>query len=95
VAQTDPAERSAQVAELAKVVEIIGDADQRKALAGDTEGTLEIAGVNLEVIPREVVDTLAGLSYEELGLLSRIGESFADAGLTMGEFPDGGRVCFF
>jgi hypothetical protein len=95
VAQTGPAERSEQVAELAKVVEIIGDPDQRKAFAGDTEGTLEIAGVNLEIIPREVVDTLAGLSYEELGLLSRIGESFAHAGLAMGEFPDGGRVCFF
>jgi hypothetical protein len=83
------------VAELAKIVDIIGDPDQRKAFAADTEGTLEIAGVNLEVIPREVVDTLAGLSYEEVGLLSRISESFAGAGLALGEHPDGGRVSFF
>jgi hypothetical protein len=95
VAQTGPAEREALVAELAKVVEIIGNPEQRKACAGDTEGTLELAGVNLEVIPGEVVDTLAGLSYEELGLLSRICESFADAGLALGEFPKGMRVCFF
>jgi hypothetical protein len=95
VAQTDPAERSALVAELAKVAEIIGDPDQRKALAGDTERTLETAGVNLSVIPGEVVDTLAGMSFEELGLLSRIGESLAGAGLAMGEFPKGMRVWFF
>ena len=95
MAQTGPDERAALVAELAKVVEIIGDPEQRKACAADTEGTLEIAGVNLDVIPGEVVDTLAGLSYEELGLLSRIGESFAGAGLAMGEFPKGMRVCFF
>jgi hypothetical protein len=95
VAQTDPAERAEVVAELAKIVEIIGDPGQRKAFAADTEGTLETAGVNLEVIPKEVVDTLAGLSHQELGLLSRISESFADAGLAMGEVPDGGRVSFF
>ena len=95
MAQTGPVERSAQVAELAKIVDIIGDPDQRKTFAADTEGTLEIAGVNLEVIPGEVVDTLAGLSYEELGLLSRISESFAGAGLALGENPDGGRVSFF
>jgi hypothetical protein len=95
VAQTGPDERAALVSELAKVVEIIEDPEQRKAFAADTEGTLEIAGVNLEVIPGEVRDTLAGLSYEQLGLLSDIGKSFVGAGLVLGELPRGMRVWFF
>jgi hypothetical protein len=90
-----PYERSELLAELAKVIQLIAAPDQRKSFTGDSRGTLEKAGVNLEVIPKEVVDTLAELSYDELALLSRIGESFARAGLVLEDLPDGGRVWFF
>ncbi len=95
MAEIGPDERPAVVAELAKVIQIIADPDQRRTFAGDASGTLEVAGVNLQALPKEVIDTLTGLSYEELGLLSRVCESFAGAGLVLGELPDGGRVCFF
>jgi hypothetical protein len=95
MAQKGPHERSQLVAELAKVIQVIEAPDQRKSFTENPTRALERVGVNLQIIPSEVVDTLAGLSYEELGLLSRICDGFARAGLVMGEFPDGGRVCFF
>ena len=90
-----PRERSQLLAEIAKVIRLIGAPDHRKSFTGDPRGTLEKAGVNLEVVPKEVVDTLSELTYEELALLSRIGESFTRAGLVMEEYPDGGPVWFF
>jgi hypothetical protein len=95
VTQVGPDERSELVAELAKVIQVIGEPDQRKSLTADLAGTLEGAGVNLQIVPKEVVDTLAGLSDEELALLSRIGDSFVSSGLVLGETPYGGRVWFF
>jgi hypothetical protein len=95
VTRGGPDERAELVAELAKVVQLIAEPDQRKSFTGDLAGTLDAAGVNLQIIPKEVVDTLAGLSDEELALLSRVGDSFASAGLVLGEIPSGGRVWFF
>jgi hypothetical protein len=93
--QGGPDERAELVAELAKVVQLIAEPDQRKSFTGDLAGTLDAAGVNLQIIPKEVVDTLAELSDEELALLSRVGERFASAGLVLGDVPYGGRLWFF
>ena len=94
--QGGPDERAELVAELAKVAQLIAEPDQRKSFTGgDLPGTLDAAGVNLQIVPKEVVDTLAGLSDEELALLSRIGDSFARAGLVIGGPPEGRRVWFF
>jgi hypothetical protein len=95
VAQAGPDKRSELVAELAKVIQLIAEPGQRKSFTGDSGGPLKGAGVNLQIIPKEVVDTLADLSDEELALLSRVGDSFAKAGLVMGGRPEGRRVWFF
>ncbi len=95
VERVDPSEREALVSELAKLIEIIQDSPQRRTFLEDPRGTLEKHGVDLDVVPEKVLDTLGGLSYEELGVVVKVCEDFAEAGLTLGEFERGGRVCFF
>ncbi len=95
MAYVDPGERQAVVTELAKVIQIIEDPDQRRTFLEDPNGTLEKQGVDVGIVPRQVVDTLGGLSFDELGLISRVSGDFASAGLALGEYERGGRVCFF
>jgi hypothetical protein len=83
------------VAELSKVIQVIGRPDQRKSIPGHAGEALERAGVNVKLIPKEVVGTLNDLDENQLSLLSRLGDSFTKAGLVLGEVPEGGRVWFF
>ena len=68
--------------ELHKLGEVISEPGQRKAFADDPEKTLTDAGIDVGRLPDEVRSTLFNLSYEELGIISRVKESLDQAGVS-------------
>ena len=92
--QTRP-EREELAAEFAKVARVVRRPALRKSFIVDPVGTLEREGVNLRVIPEHVVDTLAELSYDELGLVSRFNDTLVRSGLAVGKYPDTSVAEFF
>jgi len=79
--------------ELQKLAGLIADPVQRKAFAADPNGTLDLSDVNPEAIPEEVLDTLKGLSQEELRLLASFNATLIDAGLSV-DVGKGNRIGF-
>lgn len=78
---------------LARVAKALRDPESRKSFKRDPHGTVQ----GYETLPASVRDTLDGLEPEELELLSRTHETFADAGfyVDVEEEHGGGRLSFF
>lgn len=78
---------------LARVAEALGDPEQRQGFISDPTGTVK----GYESLPESVRSTLEGLSHEELDVLARTHQAFADAGLytDVDDEHGGGRVSFF
>jgi hypothetical protein len=67
--------------EIQKLADVISDPGQRRAFAEEPEKTATDAGVDVGSLPDPVRSTLFGLSHEELEVLSRVRESFDQAGV--------------
>lgn len=76
-------DRDQGAAELKKLADLITDPVQRKAFASDPDGVLAESDVNPDLIPQPVLDTLKGLSQEELRLLQRLHASLLASGLSV------------
>jgi len=89
---------SAVVSELAKMAEVLRESGTRNSFMEDPKGALERAGVNTAAIPSSVLDTLSGMTDEELGVVVRFNDALVNAGVVIegpDDEPDGGRVGFF
>ncbi len=65
--------------ELKKLGEVISDANRRKKFAADPSKALADEGINPAGIPAGVLNTLSGLSAEELRLLADVNASLSAA----------------
>ncbi|MGH2572038.1 MAG: hypothetical protein ACRDGU_00865 [Actinomycetota bacterium] len=74
---------SGMASEVAKLAQIIGQADTRQSFKSDMDGTLATAGVRRDRLPPQALDTLNGMTIEELQLLAGISQRFIDAGLSI------------
>jgi hypothetical protein len=84
-------------AELAKVAAVVADKAQHASLKEDPRGTLEKAGVNMNMVPESIVTALRDMTPDQLDALSRFNQALIDAGFVIGA-PDDvgwGRVGFF
>jgi hypothetical protein len=86
--------RYAAADDLAKVIELLQDEGKRKALASDTPGTLEKAGVEVGNLPPNLTNLLDGMSEREMDLLRDLSDALSEAGYVV-EGPEGGVVFFF
>lgn len=68
--------------EVKKLAEMISDPGKRKAFAHSPEKTLTDAGIDAGNLPEGIRSTLFDLSYEELRVLSRVKQSFNQAGVS-------------
>lgn len=80
--------------ELAKFVDLIADPVQRKAFDSDPDGTLDRSDVNPEAIPENVLNTLKGLSQQELRLVARLNFRLIESGLSI-DVGDGRSLSCF
>jgi hypothetical protein len=80
--------------ELAKLADLIADPVQRKAFDSDPDGTLDRSDVNPEAIPENVLNTLKGLSQQELRLVARLNSRLIESGLSV-DVADGRRISCF
>jgi hypothetical protein len=69
-----------QGGEIAKLGDVISNPELRKSFANDPHGTLQNAGIDKDQIPSEVMDTLSGLTPDELAVLDRVRTSLHSAG---------------
>jgi hypothetical protein len=69
-------------------VSVLGDAAMRKSFSADPLGTLERAGIDYGTVPKEFLDVLADMSYEELTVVSRVVESMIDLGISIQIGPE-------
>jgi hypothetical protein len=84
------------VAELAKIAQVLRDMKSRQSFVDDPKAALDRAGVNMKAVPSSVVDTLSGMSQDELGAVIRFNDALVEGGLvTEAPEPDGARVSFF
>jgi hypothetical protein len=60
---------------------VLASAALRKSFAADPLGTLERAGIDIRAIPERILDTLAELSYEELGVVARVNQTLIESGI--------------
>jgi hypothetical protein len=97
---SEPLKGSAVVAELAKLARLLRDPETRKSFMGDSKAALQGGGVEMSAIPTSVLDTLSGMSHDELAAVIRFNDALVDAGLYVeaeGGYgkPDAGVVGFF
>lgn len=59
---------------------LIDEPAQRQRFAKDPYGAAETAGLSLDDVPRELVDTLAGLTPEEWAVLDKVKAPLTQAG---------------
>jgi hypothetical protein len=64
--------------------EVLVRPTMRRSFATDPLGTLERAGIEATAIPQGVLDTLADMSYEELGIVGSVAQSLVDSGIARG-----------
>jgi hypothetical protein len=64
--------------------EVLARPSTRRSFATDPLGTLERAGIDAQAIPERVPDTLADMSYEELGIVGSVAQSLKDSGISPG-----------
>jgi hypothetical protein len=80
--------------QVAKVFHVIDRPALRRSFLADPEGTLKQNGVDLGIFPEDLVDILADLSYEVLGIVARLNDFGCAHGLVM-KTKGGVSVCFF
>jgi hypothetical protein len=85
--------REAAIAMTTLVQNVISEPAGRRAFAKDAHGAADAAGVDMSVLPQEVVDTLTGLSQAELRLLAELNETLTREGLYVE--IDGTETCIF
>ena len=85
--------RNPHKAVMARIQRAAGDSLTRDQFVRDPHATVK----GFDTLPQQVQDTLHELSSEELAVLSRVHESFAEAGLydDAEDEHGGGRVSFF
>jgi hypothetical protein len=64
--------------------EVLARPTVRRSFATDPLGTLERTGIDVTAIPEGVLDTLADMSYEELGIVGSVAQSLIDSRITLG-----------
>jgi hypothetical protein len=93
---TGPLRGSPVVGELAKVAQVLRQTETKKSFRQDRKSALEQAGVDLNAIPSSVMDTLGGMSDDELATVIRFNDALVDAGFAVEGPSEGpGKVCFF
>lgn len=68
--------------ELEKVMRMISEPSSRGKFKRDAKGALREAGVTEGAIPDELVDTLNGMSAEELEVIAKLNTTMVQLGLT-------------
>jgi hypothetical protein len=96
---SEPLKGPAMVGELAKVARVLRDLESRKAFKGDPRGALNRAGVDMGAIPSSIIDTLSGMTPDQLEAIIRFNDAGVDGGLSVvaegSGKPGGDRVAFF
>ena len=69
---------------------VLADPEMRRTFADDPRATLQRAGIDAEAVPDRLLETLTGLSYDELGVVARMNETLVDIGFT----SESGGDCF-
>ena len=96
---SEPVKGPAFVGELAKVARVIRDPETRRSFKGDRKGALDRAGVDMGAMPSSVIDTLSGMTPDELAAVIRFNDAMVDGGLSVvaegSGKPGGDRVAFF
>jgi len=67
--------------EVEKLAEALQAGPFRAAFSHDPEGAMDGAGIDASLIPAEFIDTLKGLSLQELGVISRTTRELRDKGM--------------
>lgn len=60
------------------VNEVLVPPEMRQAFLSDPGGTLERAGIEADKLPPGILETLSGMSYEELSAVAGIGQGVAE-----------------
>lgn len=76
---------------LARVAQTLSDPQQRQSFRSDPAGTVS----GYEELPEQIRSTLEKMSDEELDLLTRTHQAFADAGFYHEVEDEGGKVGIF
>jgi hypothetical protein len=93
VTSINPDASAEGVEALARLTQVLDQADQRESFRDDPAGTLQRAGVDMDRLPRELIEFLSSLSVDELALLSRHSKVLVDHGFFV-DVPGVGRLCF-
>ncbi|HEX2027347.1 MAG TPA: hypothetical protein VHF25_05050 [Nitriliruptorales bacterium] len=81
--------------QLDAVLKTINRPALRRSFLSDPERILKEQGVDLEVFPRELIDVLADMSYDELSVVARLYDEGCEHRLVIGRTSMGGTVCLF
>lgn len=60
------------------VKKVLVPPEMRRAFQSDPRGTLERAGIEADKLPPDILETLSGMSYEELSAVAGIGQGVAE-----------------
>lgn len=85
--------RQEQLDQLARVLDVVARPALRRAFLANPMATLEQNGVNREIVPMGLIDVLAGMTFEELGVVARL-VSYEE-GIAIGQRQDGVKLCGF
>lgn len=80
-----------QLEQLGRALYVISRPALRRAFLSDPLGTLKEHGAG--DLPRELVDVLADMTYEQLSVVARLYDDECEAGLFIGRRLDGGSNC--
>lgn len=81
---------SDMVEQVANVLEVIRRPALRRQFLTHPEQTLRDNGVDLDVFPTEMVDVLADMSYDELGVVAHLHEQSIRHNVEIGRSVDRG-----
>jgi hypothetical protein len=62
--------------------EVLADTAKRQSFADDSMGALAEAGIAADDIPAKLLETLSGLSFEELSVVARVNEALMEEGFS-------------
>ena len=62
--------------------DVLAHAAMRKSFADDPMEALAGAGIAAADLPSKLLDTLADMSFEELGVVARVGAALLDSGFS-------------
>jgi hypothetical protein len=64
---------------VASLAQHLQSSEFRRAFSADTEGALASVRIDVAQVPRELLDALTPLSYDELTMLARLNEKLSDS----------------